>query len=284
MTSANANTVTRDEFASLRDYIEEQCGIALNENKGYLIETRLTKLMIESGCENFEEFARLARAESGTALRDKIVDAMTTNETLWFRDGHPYTILIEKILPDLADQLKSGRRSSVRIWSAACSTGQEPYSIAIAIQEFCKTCPGVSPERFEIVGTDISTSALFLAKAGRYDQLAIKRGLDDEVRDRYFKQDGRVWQLDEKIRRMVTFKKYNLQDSLTPLGNIDVAFLRYVAIYFSEAFKQTLTANIAKLLRPAGYLVIGAVESLLGVSREYDLVTHAKGNYYKVQP
>jgi chemotaxis protein methyltransferase CheR len=280
----SANTVTVDEFASLRDYIEDKCGIALDENKGYLIETRLAKLMVESGCENFTEFARLAKSESGTVLRDKIIDAMTTNETLWFRDGHPYTIMSEKILPDLADQLKSGNRATVRIWSAACSTGQEPYSIAMEIHEFCKTCPGVRPEQFEIIGTDISSAALFLAHAGRYDQLAIKRGLDDEVRQRYFEQDGRVWKLTDEIKRMVTFKKYNLQDSLTPLGNIDVVFLRYVAIYFAEKFKQTLMANIANLLRPSGYLVIGAVESLLGVSREYDLLTHAGGNYYKVQP
>lgn len=280
----SANTVTADEFASLRDYIEEQCGIALDVNKGYLIETRLAKLMVENGCEDFGEFSRLARSQSDTVLRDKIIDAMTTNETLWFRDGHPYSILTEKILPDLADQIKSGGRSSVRIWSAACSTGQEPYSIAIGIHEFCKTCPGVRPEQFEIIGTDISTSALFLAKAGRYDQLAITRGLDEDVRDRYFKQDGRVWKLDEKIKQMVTFKKYNLQDSLAPLGNIDVVFLRYVAIYFSESFKRTLLANIASLLRPSGYLVIGAVESLMGVSQEYDLATHAGGNYYKVQP
>ena len=118
-----ANIVTQDEFAALRCYIEEQCGIALGENKRYLIETRLTKLMVESGCEDFVELSSLARSESGTALRDKIIDAMTTNETLWFRDGHPYTILTEKILPELAEQIKSGNRSSVRIWSAACSTG-----------------------------------------------------------------------------------------------------------------------------------------------------------------
>ena len=197
---------------------------------------------------------------------------------------HTITVYGYIILPDLADQLKSGRRSSIRIWSAACSTGQEPYSIAITIQEFCKTQAGIQPEQFEIVGTDISSSALALAKAGRYDALAIKRGLEEDVRDRYFKQDGRVWSLADDIKQMVTFREFNLQDPLTLLGKFDVLFLRYVAIYFSETFKQALLAKMANLLRPDGYLIIGAVESLLGISEEYELMTHTRGNYYKVQP
>ncbi len=186
------STVSEKEFTLMRDYIEGQCGIALDEGKAYLIETRLVKLMIESGCENFEEFYRLAKAQTDNTLRNKIIDAMTTNETLWFRDTHPYVILKEKILPDLADLLKSGSRPTIRIWSAACSTGQEPYSIAIAIREFCQTQTGIRPEQFEIVGTDISSSALALAKQGRYDALAIKRGGDDRVRHRYPKRGGRV--------------------------------------------------------------------------------------------
>ncbi len=280
----HVSTVSENEFALMRDYIEHECAISLGEGKAYLIETRLVKLMIENGCENFEEFYRLAKAQTNNTLRDKIIDAMTTNETLWFRDTHPYVILKEKILPDLAGQLKSGRRSSVRLWSAACSTGQEPYSIAITIQDFCRTQVGIKPEQFEIVGTDISSSALSLARAGRYDALAIKRGLNDEVRDCHFKQDGRVWNLSDDIKQMVAFKEFNLQDPLTPLGKFDVVFLRYVAIYFSEAFKQALFANLANLLRPGGTLIIGAVESLLGISEEYELMTHARGTYYKVQP
>ena len=277
-----ASTVTENEFKLLRKYIEEQCGIALAEEKAYLIETRLTKLMVESGCENFHEFYNLAKGESTAVLRDQIIDAMTTNETLWFRDKHPYAILTEKILPELAEKLKSGAKSKVKIWSGASSTGQEPYSIAITIQEFCKKTPGVSPEQFEILATDISTSAVFLAKAGRYDPLAIKRGLEEDMRDRYFKQDGRVWTLDDSIKNMVTFKKFNLQDSMAPLGKCDLVFLRYVTIYFSELFKKKVISGIATMLRPGGHLIIGAVESLRGISDEFELLSHAGGNFYKV--
>ncbi len=163
----HVSTVSETEFTLMRDYIEHQCGIALGEGKAYLIETRLIKLMVENGCEDFEAFYHLAKAQTDNTLRNKIIDAMTTNETLWFRDTHPYVILKEKILPELAAQLKSGSRSSVRIWSAACSTGQEPYSIASAVQELCNTQTGVQPEQFEILGTDISSSALALAKSGR---------------------------------------------------------------------------------------------------------------------
>jgi len=273
--------ISADEFELLRGYIEEQCGIALGDEKAYLIETRLTKLMIENGCENFGEFYRLIKKDPRSGLRDKIVDAMTTNETLWFRDNHPFTILTEKLLPPLTDELRAGKRGPVRIWSAASSTGQELYSIAMTIQEYCRAHPGVEPGQFELLGTDISPSALFIATAGRYDPIAMKRGLPDSLRDRYFKQDGRVWILDEGIRKMATFKKFNLQDSTMGLGTFDIVFLRYVAIYFSDDLKKQIFSNITRVLSPGGHLIIGAVESLRGYSDAFELVTHAGGNYYR---
>ncbi len=273
--------ITESQFSQLREYIEQQCGIALGDEKAYLIDTRLTKLMVESGCEDFGEFYKLAKSETGTTLRDKIVDAMTTNETLWFRDAHPYKILLEKLIPTFAEELAAGKRSVVRIWSGACSTGQEPYSVAIAVHEHCRTHAGVKPEQFKILGTDISASALFLAKAGRYDRIAMKRGLDDDVRDRYFKQNGQIWVIDETIKKMVEFKKFNLQDPLVCLGRFDIAFLRYVAIYFSDAFKKSLLAAVADVLSPSGYLLVGAVESLRGHSDAFENHTHSGGSYYK---
>jgi len=274
--------ISGDEFELLRGYIEEQCGIALGDEKAYLIETRLTKLMIENGCENFGAFYRLIKKDPRSGLRDNIVDAMTTNETLWFRDNHPFAILEQKLLPPLAEELRAGKRSRVRIWSAASSTGQELYSIAIAIQEYCRAHPGVKPEQFELLGTDISPSALFIATAGRYDPIAMKRGLPDSLRDRYFKQDGRVWVLDESIRKMTAYKKFNLQDSPVVLGVFDIVFLRYVAIYFSDNLKRQIFSNIARVLTPAGHLIIGAVESLRGYSDAFELVTHGGGSYYKL--
>jgi len=275
-----STTISLEDFRLLRDYIEEHCGIYLSEEKVYLIETRLTKLMAMNGCENFNEFYQVIKKTSDDKLKDKIIDAMTTNETLWFRDGHPFQILQEVILPEYAEQIRSGKKSKVRIWSGASSTGQEAYSIAMTILGFCRENPGIRPEHFEIVGTDISASALFLANAGRYDQIAMSRGLDEETRNRYFEKDGNVWQVKDEIKSMATFKKFNLQDSPSILGRFDVVFLRYVAIYFSEEFKRGLFERIETSLNPPGYFIIGAVESLRGLNETFGNVRHGNGYYY----
>jgi chemotaxis protein methyltransferase CheR len=274
--------ISSTEFKLLRDYIEERCGIALGEEKAYLIETRLTKLMALSGCDDFTQFHRLIKSSNDAALHDKIIDAMTTNETLWFRDTHPFVILREKILPALVLELRAGRKQKVRIWSAASSTGQEAYSIAMTIHEYCRATPGIRPEQFEIVGTDISSSALFLAKNARYDAIAIKRGLSDELRDRYFHTDGRIWVVNDPVKNLATFQKFNLQDSPSALGRFDIIFLRYVAIYFSLTFKQALFKNLARAANRPGHLIIGAVESLRGVNDEFEMKSHGGGYYYTI--
>ncbi|HWQ10076.1 MAG TPA: protein-glutamate O-methyltransferase CheR [Holophaga sp.] len=269
------------EFKQLRDLIEKLSGISLGEEKAYLVETRLAGLLAENGCADFGAFCRMAANDHSPQLRDKIVDAMTTNETLWFRDTHPFTILQEKLLPALAEELARGSRYRIRVWSGACSTGQEPYSLAMAIQEFCRLRPALKPEQFEILATDISPSALLVAKMGRYDQAAIARGLPDQLRDRYFRREGNVWIVDDQIKRMVTFRKFNLQDAMDPLGHFDIVFLRYVAIYFSDAFKQMIYRGIAELLTPKGHLLISAVESLRGISEDFDQLNHGGGTYYQ---
>jgi len=280
---AESISVNANEFRLLRDLIEKICGIALGDEKAYLVETRLAGLLAEAGCNDFGSFYRLVSSDSQHQLRDKIVDAMTTNETLWLRDGHPFTILQEKLLPQLADELRAGNRFRIRIWSGACSTGQEPYSLAMTIQEFCRRQAGISPDQFEIIATDISPSALFLAKLGRYDQAAISRGLPTDLRDRYFHQQGQVWAVDDCLKRLITFKKFNLQDSLDPLGHFDIVFMRYVTIYFSDTFKQKIYGDVARLLAPSGHLVISAVESLRGISENFVQLSHAGGSYYRCQ-
>ena len=278
-----AESISTTEFRLLRDLIEKLCGIALGDEKTYLVETRLAPLLAENGCQDFGAFYRLVSGEPSPQLRDKIVDAMTTNETLWFRDTHPFQILREKLLPQLAADLAAGNRFRIRIWSAASSTGQEPYSIAMTIHEFCRANPGVRPDQFEILASDISPSALFVAKLGRYDQAAIARGLPEPLRDRYFHQDGHVWTVNDELKRMVTFRKFNLQDSMEPLGRFDLVFLRYVAIYFSDGFKRQIYGGIARLLAPEGHLFISAVESLRGISDDFRQLTHGDGSYYQCQ-
>jgi chemotaxis protein methyltransferase CheR len=279
-----AGQLSPAEFRLLRDYIELHCGIALGDEKAYLVETRLAGLMAETGCSDYGSFYRLASNSAGTELRDKIVDAMTTNETLWFRDTHPFTILREKLIPPLAEQILEGRRFRIRIWSAASSTGQEPYSIAMEIHEYCRTHPGIRPEHFEILATDISPSALFLAKSGRYDEAAIGRGLAAGMKERYFTAQGPVWCVADEVKKLVTLRKFNLQDAMDPLGRFDIVFCRYVTIYFAADFKRRIYEGFARLLAPDGFLVISAVESLLNVTTAFDTLSHGGGTYYKCRP
>lgn len=275
--------ITPVEFKLLRDYIERHCGIVLGEEKAYLVETRLAGLLAETGCRDFGSFYRLASAEDSNALRDKIVDAMTTNETLWFRDGHPFQILREVLLPEFSQQLRVGGRFRIRIWSAAASTGQEPYSIAMAILEHCRLNPDLRPDQFEIVASDISPSALFLARAGRYDAGALGRGMPDDLRNRYFRQEGPVWVLDDAVKRLVTLRKFNLQDSMDSLGRFDIVFCRYVTIYFSDPFKRQIYEGIARLTSPGGYLFISAVENMHGHADLFEARSHGTGTYYRTR-
>jgi len=275
------DTIQPTEFRLMRDYIEKNCGIVLGEEKAYLVETRLGGLLAETGSPDFAAFYHRVAAETGTALRDKIVDAMTTNETLWFRDQHPFRILKEILLPEFAVHLKSGARFRIRIWSAASSTGQEPYSIAITIQEFCRNNPGLRPEQFEILASDISPSALYLAKAGRYDVGALGRGMPDEFRQRYFRQEGPVWVVNDEVKRMVTLRKFNLQDSLDVLGRFDIVFCRYVTIYFSEPFKRQIWEGIARLTAQGGYFFTSGVENLQKAEDLFEPRIHGTGTYYR---
>jgi chemotaxis protein methyltransferase CheR len=273
--------ITTTEFKLLRDFIQEHCGICLGEEKAYLIETRLAGLMVQHGCPDFGSFYRLAKNDPSPQLREKIIDAMTTNETLWFRDSHPFITLKEKLLPPLAEEILAGTRFRIRIWSAACSTGQEPYSLAMVIHEFCRTHPGILPSHFEILATDISPSVLFLAKAGRYDENAMRRGLPDDMRNRYFHSDGAVWKVNEELKSLVTFRKFNLQDPMDPLGRMDIVFCRYVTIYFAEEFKRRIFQSLGRLLAPSGHLVVSAVESLRGIADQFLPLTYAGGLYYQ---
>jgi chemotaxis protein methyltransferase CheR len=275
-------TLNGNEFQLLRAYIEKQCGIALGEDKAYLVAGRLSGLLAESGAGDFFGLYHKAVADRTLVLRDKIVQAMTTNETLWFRDRYPFDILREVILPEMDRQLRAGLRRKVRIWSAACSTGQEPYSIAMAVLEYGRRHSLLPWQNLEIVATDISSPVLFLALAGRYDQLSISRGLPPEMLARYFTQSGRVWVLSEKIRSLVRFTKFNLQDNPAGLGRFDVVFCRNVGIYFADASRRVLFSRLADALRPAGSLLVGASESVTNYSAEFKMQKYQNAIYYQV--
>ncbi len=275
--------ISPEEFLLIRDYIEKHCGIYLTEDKVYLVETRLTTLIIENGCQTFGELYQMAVKDNTHVLRDKIIEAITTNETFWFRDLHPFGILNEVLFDSMAEEIKAGKRSKIKIWCSACSTGQEPYSIAMTFMEFARRHPFFKPEHLEILATDISSTVLFLGKTGRYDNLAISRGLSDDFKNRYFEKKDKIWVISDDIKKMVRFQKLNLQESFSHLGRQDIIFCRNILIYFSVEFKQDILTRIAKLLRPGGYLFLGASESIIMYTQEYEMLRHAMGLYYQVK-
>jgi chemotaxis protein methyltransferase CheR len=269
------------EFALFRSLIEEASGIAVSAEKRYLVENRLIKMVVENGCETYGQLYEKIKGNSN-GLRAQMVDAMTTNETLWFRDEAPFLAWRDTVLPEMA---KKGV-GPIKIWSAACSTGQEPYSIAMMAQEAAQKglVSAAVPSRVSILATDISPRVLQLAKNGRYDPIAMSRGMfDPALRQRYFTEDGRVCILKPEILKMVQFKPLNLKDSFTLLGTFDMIWLRNVAIYFAPAFKADLFNRLAKALNPGGYLVLGSAETLTGITDAFEPVSFAKTSIYRVR-
>ncbi|MEW6674171.1 MAG: protein-glutamate O-methyltransferase CheR [Thermodesulfobacteriota bacterium] len=276
--------IDTNEFHLLRDYIEQNCGIFLPEEKMYLVCTRLTALMVESGCNSFTELYHKALSDGSFRLRDKIVEAITTNETFWFRDESPFAVLGEELLKKYAAEIGAGKRNKIKIWCAGCSTGQEPYSVAMTVQEFARKQRILKPEHVEILGTDISSAVLYLAMAGRYDSLAMSRGLPEEIKNRYFRQDDKVWVINNDVKKIVRYQKLNLQENFSHLENQDIVFCRNVLIYFSNEFKKNILKRISKVLRPGGYLFLGASESLFNLTQDYRMFRHTMGFYYANEP
>lgn len=267
--------VKESEYRLLRDLIETRCGIFLGDEKQYLIESRLTGLAKKSKCKSFGDFyLKIKDSPPSAELWNAVVDAMTTNETLWLRDLHPFTILGEYLLPKLNNDIREGKRNTIDIWSAACSTGQEPYSIAMTALDYYENAGGKKSYRDQvrILATDISSTALSKAMAGLYDNTSIVRGLPQEKRDRYFTRQDDSWVVNPSVKQMVAFKRANLLEPFFGLGRFDIVFLRNVMIYFSDSFKKDLLERIARILKPGGYLFLGTGETVRGYTSSFNLV------------
>ncbi len=250
------------EFSLFSRFMETRTGIEIRENKSYLIETRLTRLITEGGYPSFYRLYRAMCDDPSGLLAERVVSALTTNETFWFRDRTPWQFLQQELLPRFVQELRLGQRQRVRVWSAASATGQEAYSTAMLIDRYLTAnhIYDVRLPQFEILATDISPAALEKAKSARYDRIAMTRGLDADIRERYFQPEGDGYRLCDRIRNAVTFRKFNLQDSFAPLGCFDVVFLRYVMIYLSEAVRRDIMDKLARTVRPEGALFLGASE------------------------
>jgi len=264
-------------YIEFRTFLESQCGIVLGENKQYLVKSRLSPLLDTFKIDSLTTLVKQTQSPAQRQLRAAVIDAMTTNETLWFRDDYPFKLFKSKLLPELVE-----KNSSLKIWSAASSSGQEPYSIAMAVQEYLEENKKAFPRGVQITATDISTTMLDHCKAGYYDSLALSRGLSEERKKKFFvPSDKGMWQVNDTTKKMVNFKQLNLLNSYSLIGRADLVFCRNVLIYFSPEIKSKIIAQIRDVLNPNGYLFLGASESMTGLSEDFSMIRCNPGIIYQ---
>ena len=267
----------QNEYDQFRLFLEQQCGIVLGENKQYLVKSRLAPLMSRFNVDSLSELVSKTLGVHERQLRAAVVDAMTTNETLWFRDQYPFELLKTRLFPEF----KTLNRP-LKIWSAASSSGQEPYSIAMSVAEFQSSSPGVLKMGAQIIGTDISNTMLDICKHAEYDALALSRGLSAPRRKKFFKDSGNgMAQVVDSLKKQVSFRHLNLLDSYALMGKFDIIFCRNVLIYFSPEVKAKIIAKFSQALNPKGYLFLGASESMSGLSTDFDMVRCNPGIIYQ---
>ncbi len=271
--------VAPTDIDAICELIDELCGVHLDASKAYLIESRLSDILEKCECSSYRDLVKLVREQCSVTLKQDIVDAITTNETLFFRDTSPYEALKHKAIPDVIDAKEAtAQPKRIRIWSAACSTGQEPFSIAMTL---CDLIPNIASWDISITATDISDAAIAKASRGRYGMHEIERGLPTSYRDRFFQKSNEEWVIDDRIRSMVSFRRFNLHDSLSSLGPFDIIFCRNVAIYFTAEQRQSLFQRLTDRLVNNGYLFVGASESLADLGTRFQPQSHCRAIFYR---
>lgn len=263
------------DFDYYRDLLRQKSGLTLTQDKCYLLDSRLTPVARKWNYPNLEAMTVALRAVPPADLVKDVVEAMTTNETSFFRDSKPFDQLRDILLPYF-QKSRAGKR--LRIWCAAASSGQEPYSLAMLLKENAAKIPGWS---FEIVGTDIDTTILDTARKGEYSQFEVQRGLPIQMLMKYFEQKGDRWALKPDIKSMVQYKYFNLLDPMAALGKFDIIFCRNVLIYFDRETKQKVLENMATLLPPDGFLILGGAETVLGVTEAFKPMDGTRGIYIR---
>lgn len=276
--------ITPAEIQLFAKYIHGLTSIHIEPSKAYLLETRLGKLLENEKCDSFTAFYHKAKSDVSRRIEKTIIDAITTNETLFFRDSAPFDLLKHKIIPEIIDKRNTaatnGMQMPIRIWSAACSTGQEVFSIAIVLRELL----GLHPKfNIQLIGTDISDAAIKQASYGVYNKFEIERGLQRNQLQRYFQSNGENWKIRDEIRSLATFRRLNLMEPFNGLGKFELIFCRNVAIYFNLEDRMKLFDKIADVLAPDGYLIIGSTESLTGVCPRFVPKRHLKSIFYQLR-
>lgn len=272
--------LTRDELLAWSRYIREICGVALDTSKAYLIETRLAGLLRETRSGGFAELLYKVRADTGNVLRTKVISAITTNETSFFRDTSPFDLLQHKLLPDLIDRRnKAGLRPvPIRILSAACSTGQEAYSTLIVLKELLGDFRNYD---IRLLGLDISDAAVAAASYAHFTRMELDRGMTPNKLSRHFEPVGDRWKVRDELRALATFRRTNLLEPIPSPVPFDIVFCRNVAIYFVETDKVRLFKNLARVLARDGALIIGATESIAGLCPEFEPKRYLRAVFYQ---
>ena len=268
--------ITPSNFNYIRTLVADLSAIALGDEKTYLVEARLLPVARRAGLSSIDDLVARLRTPNHS-LRQQVVDAITTNETSFFRDQVPFQMLRDTILPDLV--ARRADLKNLNIWSAACASGQEPYSVAMLLAEHFSHLPDW---RFRLLGTDLSADVLERARGGRFTQLEIDRGLPEPLLKKYFRRVGTEWQLDETICRMVEFRQLNLSDSWPAVVKMDVILLRNVLVYFDAPTREDILGKIRQVLRPDGYLLLGGAETALHIDTAFKVTRRDGFSYYQL--
>jgi chemotaxis protein methyltransferase CheR len=266
--------VTPLDYDYLRKLLKERSGLVLSADKQYLVESRLLPVARKAGCTGLSELVARLKGPNVEALVVEVVEAMLTNESFFLRDKTPFEHFRDVIMPALLSARSAQKR--IRIWCAAAATGQEPYSLAMCIKETCKNIAGW---RIDILATDLSTEVLEKAKAGIYSQFEVQRGLPIQLLIKHFAQIGETWQIAPDIRAMVQFRPFNLLNDFTSLGPFDLVFCRNVLIYFDQETKIGVLERIARITERDGYLVLGAAETVVGLTDTFKPYGDRRGLY-----
>jgi chemotaxis protein methyltransferase CheR len=262
--------IDRGDYQALKEILLETSGHSLGEGKEYLVERRLAPVADSLGHPSLTALLRELRVRRDRRTVKLVCEAMTTNESLFFRDGRPFDLLKQKIIPEFIESRRA--RRTLRIWSAACSTGQEAYSVAMTLAEFV---PSLADWRVEVVGTDYSPSVVARARSGIFNHFEVQRGLPVTMLIKYFDQIEDGWQVKESLRKKVSFQEGNLLEPFGRLGVFDIVFCRNVLIYFDAEGKRDVLERLTKVTAPDGYLFLGAAETALGVTQSWRVVPGA---------
>ena len=269
-------SLSTTDFDYVRNLVKERSAIILEPSKTYLVDSRLTPLVRKQNLSSLGELVAKLRSERFGELHRSVIEAMTTNETSFFRDVHPFEAFKKKILPEI--MAKRSAERALTIWCGACSSGQEPYSLAMLIRE---SFPELTAWRLQIVATDLSTEILDRAKRGVFSQLEVNRGLPAPMLVRYFSRQGLEWQVNDNIRSMITFRELNLIEQWPNMPRADIVFLRNVLIYFEPQARRDLARRVASVVLPHGWLVVGAAENLLDAGPQFVPQTHCRATVYQ---